>query len=105
MQSVLLHVCMYKTYSLIYDMLDLRPRILKRGKRNLNGAIGPHVGAVTGFVTGHADSLFISDLLSLIYADLFNRCFFLPVSVDTSAGLKGQEVMNNLPPPLTDPSP
>lgn len=45
--------------------------------------------------------LHVLPLISLIYADLFNRCFFLPVQVDTPAGLKGQEVTHNLPPSIT----
>lgn len=48
-------------------------------------------------------------LLSLIYADLFNRCFlfFLPVQVNTPAGLKGQEVTRSLLllPPIAPPPP
>lgn len=56
------------------------------------------LGVVAANVTGHADSLIISDfLLSSKYADLFYRCFF-PTSVTKSpAGLKGQVVTSLTP--------
>lgn len=77
-------------------------------------AANPSYGAMECTVNGRyynltaiyeEEILHVLPLLSLIYADLFNRCFFvflfsffLPVQVNTPAGLKGQEVTRSLPP-------